>query len=153
MSMGTRERSFLFNSQRLTIKLWRFRNHESSKLHIFRKSYLFIFVLHVELIGDLNTLNLQGNRMNSSRARAPQSAIPVFQQSEEDGRSFSDVGSTVSSKLRPYDYQVTSHVTDTTSLNSGQASEYEDVESGTIISLFPSLNSNSRPILYLYIAN
>nr|GMC96745.1 calmodulin-binding transcription activator 3-like isoform X1 [Ipomoea batatas] len=70
-----------------------------------------------------------GNRMNSSRARAPQSAIPVFQQSEEDGRSFSDVGSTVSSKLRPYDYQVTSHVTDTTSLNSGQASEYEDVES------------------------
>ncbi|KAL2531409.1 Calmodulin-binding transcription activator 3 [Abeliophyllum distichum] len=70
---------------------------------------------------------VKGNRTNFSRVREAE-VIPGSQETEEDIPN-SEVDSSVSSKFHPYDYRGTSQVTDTTSLNSAQASEYEDAES------------------------
>ena len=65
---------------------------------------------------------------NFNRIRGAEEAVPNSQESEDVLNSEAD--SSVSSKFNPYNYQVTSQVTDTNSLNSAQASEYEDVELG-----------------------
>ncbi|XP_059308105.1 calmodulin-binding transcription activator 1-like isoform X1 [Lycium ferocissimum] len=71
---------------------------------------------------------VKGNRTNFSRIREPQQVTPGFQETDEDAHS-SEVDSSASTKFYPNDYQVNSQVTDTTSLSSAQASEYEDAES------------------------
>ncbi|CAH9095023.1 unnamed protein product [Cuscuta epithymum] len=71
---------------------------------------------------------VKGSRMNYSRARESHLAIPAFPDGEEDVNS-SEVSTTLSSKPQQYDYLATSHVTDTASLNSAQAPDYEDAES------------------------
>ncbi|KAF3666764.1 hypothetical protein FXO37_10355 [Capsicum annuum] len=71
---------------------------------------------------------VKGNRTNFSRIKEPQQVTPDFQETDEDVRS-SEVDSSASTKFYPNDYQVNSQVTDTTSLSSVQASEYEDAES------------------------
>lgn len=71
---------------------------------------------------------LQGNRTNFSHNREAE-VIHGSKETEEDVHN-SEVDSSVSSKFYRFDYQGTSQVTDTTSLNSAQASEYEDAESG-----------------------
>lgn len=75
---------------------------------------------------------LQGNRTNFSRIREPQQVTPDLQETDEDVHS-SEVDSSASTKFYPNDYQVNSQVTDTTSLSSAQASEYEDAESGIFL--------------------
>ncbi|RAL53070.1 hypothetical protein DM860_016305 [Cuscuta australis] len=70
---------------------------------------------------------VKGSRMNFNRTREPQLAIPAFPEGEDVNSS--EGGSTVSSKFHQYDYQVASHCTDTASLTSAQASEYEEAES------------------------
>ncbi|KAI8032144.1 Calmodulin-binding transcription activator 3 [Camellia lanceoleosa] len=72
---------------------------------------------------------VKGNRANFSRIKEAEETIPNSQESEEIVPN-SEVDSSVSSTFNPYNYQVTSHATDTASLNSAQASEYEDAESG-----------------------
>ncbi|XP_049364623.1 calmodulin-binding transcription activator 3-like isoform X2 [Solanum verrucosum] len=71
---------------------------------------------------------VKGNRTNFSRIREPQQVTPDLQETDEDVHS-SEVDSSASTKFYPNDYQVNSQVTDTTSLSSAQASEYEDAES------------------------
>ncbi|CAK9134590.1 unnamed protein product [Ilex paraguariensis] len=70
---------------------------------------------------------VKGNRTNFNRIRGAEEAVPNSQESEDVLNS--EVDSSVSSKFHPYNYQVTSQVTDTNSLSSAQASEYEDAES------------------------
>ncbi|KAL3527718.1 hypothetical protein ACH5RR_012374 [Cinchona calisaya] len=71
---------------------------------------------------------VKGNRANFNRIREAGEAIPNIQETEDDVPN-SDVNSSSTSKFHSYDYQVTSGFTDTASLNSVQASEYEDAES------------------------
>ncbi|XP_052195636.1 calmodulin-binding transcription activator 3 isoform X2 [Diospyros lotus] len=71
---------------------------------------------------------VKGNRANFNRVKDVEAAIPNSQESEEFV-PYSEVDSSISSKFNPYNYQLTSPNTDTTSLNSTQASEYEDAES------------------------
>lgn len=71
----------------------------------------------------------QGNRTNYNRIREAREVIPNIQETEDDAPN-SEVDSNLTSKVHSYDYQVTSQITDTASLNSVQASEYEDAESG-----------------------
>ncbi|CAL5365358.1 unnamed protein product [Camellia sinensis] len=72
---------------------------------------------------------VKGNRANFSRIKEAEETIHNSQESEEIVPN-AEVDSSVSSTFNPYNYQVTSHATDTASLNSAQASEYEDAESG-----------------------
>ncbi|GMP32689.1 hypothetical protein CsSME_00006335 [Camellia sinensis var. sinensis] len=71
---------------------------------------------------------VKGNRANFNRIKEAEEAIPNSQESEEIIPN-SEVDSSVSSTFNPYSYQVTSQTADTMSLNSTQASEYEDAES------------------------
>ncbi|KAL7192584.1 hypothetical protein ACSBR2_024412 [Camellia fascicularis] len=71
---------------------------------------------------------VKGNRANFNRIKEAEEAIPNSQESEEVIPN-SEVDSSVSSTFNPYSYQVTSQAADTMSLNSTQASEYEDAES------------------------
>uniref|UniRef100_A0A5B6Z4F1 Putative calmodulin-binding transcription activator 3 n=1 Tax=Davidia involucrata TaxID=16924 RepID=A0A5B6Z4F1_DAVIN len=70
---------------------------------------------------------VKGNRTNFNRIKETEDTIPNSQETEENVFN-SEVDSSVSSKYLPYNYQVASQTTDT-SLNSAQASEYEDAES------------------------
>ncbi|PIN18925.1 hypothetical protein CDL12_08379 [Handroanthus impetiginosus] len=67
---------------------------------------------------------VKGNRTNFNRIRDA-NGIPDSRQTEED-ISTSEVDSSAASRFQSYDYQRASQVTDTTSLNSTQASERED---------------------------
>lgn len=71
---------------------------------------------------------VKGNRTNFNRIKEPGEAIPYSQESE-DIVTNSERDSSVSSSFHPNKFQVPSQTTDTTSLNSAQASEYEDAES------------------------
>ncbi|CAI9767012.1 unnamed protein product [Fraxinus pennsylvanica] len=71
--------------------------------------------------------DVKGNRTNFNRNREAE-VIRGSQETEEDIPN-SEVDSPESSKFYRCDYRGTSQVTDTTSLNSAQASEYEDAES------------------------
>lgn len=71
---------------------------------------------------------VKGNRTNFNRTREGAEPIPGAQGTEDDIPS-SEVDSSSSSKFHPYNYRVAPQITDTTSLNSAQASEYEDAES------------------------
>uniref|UniRef100_A0A2N9IUD1 IPT/TIG domain-containing protein n=1 Tax=Fagus sylvatica TaxID=28930 RepID=A0A2N9IUD1_FAGSY len=64
-----------------------------------------------------------GNRTHFNRIKETEEVVPYSQEIESN----SEIDSSVSSY--PNNYQVTSQTTDTTSLNSAQASEYEDAES------------------------
>ncbi|KAA8540772.1 hypothetical protein F0562_024309 [Nyssa sinensis] len=72
--------------------------------------------------------NRRVNRTNFNRIKEIEETIPNSQETEENLFN-SEVDSSVSSKYHPYNYRVASQTTDTTSLNSAQASEYEDAES------------------------
>lgn len=71
---------------------------------------------------------VKGNRTHFNRIKEVGETIPNSLETEES-TPISEVDTSVSSKFHPYNYQVTSQSTDTTSLNSTQASEYEDAES------------------------
>ncbi|GLT33745.1 hypothetical protein SLA2020_083090 [Shorea laevis] len=75
-------------------------------------------------------LEVKGNRANFNRVRENEAATPYSQETGEI-MSNSEMGSSISSRLLPNNCQVpsTTHTTDTTSLNSAHASEYEDAES------------------------
>lgn len=66
----------------------------------------------------------QGIRTNFNRIRETEDA---------ETAANSEIDSSVSSSLRPNSYQMPSQTTDTSSLNSAQASEYEDAESGAFV--------------------
>ncbi|KAJ6740850.1 CALMODULIN-BINDING TRANSCRIPTION ACTIVATOR CAMTA [Salix purpurea] len=70
----------------------------------------------------------QGTRTNFNRIKEYEEHIP-FSQEIEDTIPSSEMDTSVSSGFRPNGYQVPTRTTDTTSMNSAQASEYEDAES------------------------
>lgn len=74
----------------------------------------------------------QGNRTNFNRIKETEEAIP-YSQEAEDILPNSENDSSVASNFRLNNYQVPSQTTDTTSLNSVQASDYEDTESGRFV--------------------
>lgn len=69
---------------------------------------------------------VKGNRTNFNRIREGDS-IPSSRQNEDVSNS--DVDSSAASRFQSFDYQRASPITDTTSLNSTQASDLEDAES------------------------
>ncbi|KAJ4715755.1 Calmodulin-binding transcription activator [Melia azedarach] len=71
---------------------------------------------------------VKGNRTNFIRIKATEGTTPYIQETEETIPN-SEVEGSQSSSFRPNSYQMRSQTTDTTSLTSAQASEYEDVES------------------------
>ncbi|KAK1404188.1 Calmodulin-binding transcription activator 3 [Heracleum sosnowskyi] len=70
---------------------------------------------------------VKGNRTHYNRTMGTEGAIP--NSVEEESTPNSDVDSSLSSKFQQYSNNVPSQTTDTTSLNSTQASEYADAES------------------------
>lgn len=78
----------------------------------------------------------QGNRTNFNRIREGDS-IPSSRQNEDVSNS--DVDSSAASRFQSFDYQRASPITDTTSLNSTQASDLEDAESGVTAGYLSSL--------------
>ncbi|KAM3757520.1 hypothetical protein ACB098_02G194700 [Castanea mollissima] len=69
---------------------------------------------------------VKGNRTSCNRIRETEEAVPYSQETELN----SEIDSSGSTCIHPYNNQITSQNTDTTSLNSSaQASEYEDAES------------------------
>lgn len=74
----------------------------------------------------------QGNRTNLNRIRETEEAIP-YSHETEDLLPNSEIDSSGSCSFHPNNSQVPSQTTDTTSLNSAQASEYEDAESGRLL--------------------
>ncbi|PSS26577.1 Calmodulin-binding transcription activator 3 like [Actinidia chinensis var. chinensis] len=91
-----------------------------------RRSYWLLEEEHSHIVL-VHYREVKGHRANFNRIKEAEEAIPNSQESEEIV-SNSEVYSSVSSKFKSYNYQVTSQTTDT-SLNSTQASEYEDAES------------------------
>ncbi|XP_022893605.1 calmodulin-binding transcription activator 3-like isoform X3 [Olea europaea var. sylvestris] len=89
--------------------------------------YMADFARELSHIVLVHYRDVKGNRTNFSRNREAE-VIHGGKETEEDVHN-SEVDSSVSSKFYRFDYQGTSQVTDTTSLNSAQASEYEDAES------------------------
>lgn len=75
-------------------------------------------------------VSLQANRTNFNHIRESE-VIPGSQEPRENLPN-SEVGSFVSSEFQPYSYEGTSQVTDSASLNSAHASEFEDAESGLL---------------------
>ncbi|KAK3020968.1 hypothetical protein RJ639_046955 [Escallonia herrerae] len=71
---------------------------------------------------------VKGSRTHYNRIKETEEAKANSLETVENTPN-SEVESSVSSQFHPYSYQVTSQTTDTTSLNSTQASEYEDAES------------------------
>lgn len=67
----------------------------------------------------------QGNRTNYNRIKEHEES--------EDTMPNSEMDASVSSKFHPNGYQVPTQTMDTTSMNSTQASEYEDAESGAFV--------------------
>ncbi|KAF3441067.1 hypothetical protein FNV43_RR19353 [Rhamnella rubrinervis] len=82
---------------------------------------------------------MSGNRTNFNRIRETE---------EAETAPNSEIDSSVSSSFPPNNYQVPSQTTDTTSLNSAQASEYEDAESDDYqekLPAFPGVDFSSLP--------
>lgn len=73
----------------------------------------------------------QGNRTHYNRAKGAEGSIPHAL--KEESMPNSDADSSLSSKFQQYGYNVPSQTTDTTSLNSTQASDYADAESGVFL--------------------
>ncbi|XP_022751072.1 calmodulin-binding transcription activator 3-like isoform X2 [Durio zibethinus] len=71
---------------------------------------------------------VKGNRTNFNCIKETEETIP-YRQETEGIISNSEVESSTSSSLHPNNSQIPSQTTDTTSMNSVQASEYEDAES------------------------
>lgn len=71
---------------------------------------------------------VKGNRTNYNRSRVTEASTPYSQETEETIPN-SEIEGSQSSSFHPHNYQVPSQTTDTVSMNSAQASEYEDVES------------------------
>ncbi|CAH9117769.1 unnamed protein product [Cuscuta europaea] len=70
----------------------------------------------------------KGSRRNYSRAREPPLDIPAFPDGKRDVNS-SDVGITLGNLIsQQYDYKTKSHATNTASLKSAQASDYEEAK-------------------------
>ena len=67
---------------------------------------------------------------NFNRIKETEETIPYFQETEGNN---SEVESSLSSSFHPNNGQIPSQTTDRTSMNSVQASEYEDAESGVFI--------------------
>lgn len=86
-------------------------------------------------------LNNQGNRTNYNRIKATEETTPYAQEIEETIPS-SEIEGSMSSSFHPNNYHLPSQTTDTTSLTSAQASEYEDAESGAFLEAFYVLALN-----------
>ncbi|KAF5480859.1 hypothetical protein F2P56_001569 [Juglans regia] len=71
---------------------------------------------------------VKGNRTNFNRIKETEEAIP-YSQETEDILPNSEIDSSGASNFHLNNYRVPSQTTDTTSLNSVQASDYEDTES------------------------
>ncbi|WOG84524.1 hypothetical protein DCAR_0103708 [Daucus carota subsp. sativus] len=91
-----------------------------------RRSY---WLLEEELsnIVLVHYLEVKGNRTHYNRAKGAEGSIPHAL--KEESMPNSDADSSLSSKFQQYGYNVPSQTTDTTSLNSTQASDYADAES------------------------
>ncbi|XP_031264717.1 calmodulin-binding transcription activator 3-like [Pistacia vera] len=71
---------------------------------------------------------VKGNRTNYNRIKVTEETTPYSQEIEETIPS-SEIEGSMSSSFHPNNYHLPSQTTDTTSLTSAQASEYEDAES------------------------
>ncbi|KAK1370969.1 Calmodulin-binding transcription activator 3 [Heracleum sosnowskyi] len=91
-----------------------------------RRSY---WLLEEELsnIVLVHYLEVKGNRTHYNRTKGAEGSIP--HPLKEESMPNSDADSSLSSKFQQYGYNVPSQTTDTTSLNSTQASDYADAES------------------------
>ena len=76
---------------------------------------------------------VQGNRKNFNRIKETEEAVPYSQETEPN----SEMDSSVPSCFLLNNYQVTSQRTDTTGLNSAQALDHVDTESGRFIVFMP----------------
>lgn len=87
----------------------------------------------------------QGNRANFNNVKEHEDTIPCTQEIE-DTVPHSEMDTSVSSNFHHDNYQVPAQTADTISMNSAQASEYEDAESGafTIYLHFLCVSSNIR---------
>ncbi|CAK9163250.1 unnamed protein product [Ilex paraguariensis] len=100
--------------------------HGAENENFQRRSYWLLEeeLSHIVLV---HYREVKGSRTNFNCVGQVEEAIPDSHEPKD--ALHSEVDSSVSSKFDPYNYQVTSQITDTTSLNSGQASELEDAES------------------------
>ncbi|KAK2655752.1 hypothetical protein Ddye_008804 [Dipteronia dyeriana] len=71
---------------------------------------------------------VKGNRTNYNRTKVTEASTPYSQETEETILN-SEIEGSQSSSFHPHSYPVPSQTTDTTSMNSAMASEYEDAES------------------------
>ncbi|GFY87427.1 signal responsive 1 [Actinidia rufa] len=102
-----------------------------------RRSYWLLEEEHSHIVL-VHYREVKGHRANFNRIKEAEETILNSQESEEIV-SNSEVYSSVSSKFNPHNYQVTSQTTDT-SLNSTQASEYEDAESDDYLGKLPGIS-------------
>ena len=72
---------------------------------------------------------VQGNRTNVSRVKETEETVLYSQETEPN----SEMDNSVHSCFLPNNYQVSSQSTDTTGLNSAQALEHVDAESGRFV--------------------
>ncbi|KAF2284041.1 hypothetical protein GH714_018437 [Hevea brasiliensis] len=79
----------------------------------------------------------QGNKANFNHVKEHEEAIP-YPHEIEDTIPHSEMETSVSSNFHHDNYQVPAQTTDTISMNSAQASEYEDAESATETFQLPS---------------
>ncbi|ONI02281.1 hypothetical protein PRUPE_6G187700 [Prunus persica] len=71
---------------------------------------------------------VKGNRTNFNHTKGTEEAVPYSHETEEIALN-SEMENSVSSSFNPNTFQMRSQATDTTSLSSAQASEFEDAES------------------------
>lgn len=103
-----------------------------------RRSY-WMLEEHLSHIVLVHYREVKGNRANFNRIRDTEENFPVSQETEEFAPN-SEMDSSMSSNFRPNSCQLPSQTTDTTSLNSVQASEYEDAESAYNNQVSPGLH-------------
>ncbi|KAK4489158.1 hypothetical protein RD792_004952 [Penstemon davidsonii] len=107
---------------------------ESKALHGLIK--ILLELSHIVLV---HYREVKGNRTNFNQITEAD-VFPDSRQTEED-KSTSEAESSAASKFQRYDRQGTSQVTDTTSLNTTQASDYEDTESAYMHQSSPGFQS------------
>ncbi|XP_074334877.1 calmodulin-binding transcription activator 3-like isoform X1 [Apium graveolens] len=91
-----------------------------------RRSYWLLEEEHSNIVL-VHYLEVKGNRTHYNRTKGAEGSIP--HPLKEESMPNSDADSSLSSKFQQYGYNVPSQTTDTTSLNSTQASDYADAES------------------------
>ncbi|KAL5820225.1 hypothetical protein ACOSQ3_022107 [Xanthoceras sorbifolium] len=92
---------------------------------------------------------VKGNRTSYNRIKVTEASTPYSQETEETIPN-SEIEGSQSSSFHPHNYRMPSQTTDTTSMNSAQASEYEDAESvynNQASSRFHSFIDSQSPVM------